>query len=102
MLRHRFYDIPASAHLFSGAVNGSDQRKAPEEAIRQWCAFELIRAYALPVRDMICEQPVKVGSKQYRIDILVKRNGFPWVVVECKEPDYTRHDHAIAQAISYA
>jgi hypothetical protein len=102
VLRHRFYDVPTATYLFRGVVTASDDRKAPEEPVRQWCAFELMRGYGILVGDIVFEQPVKVGSKQYRIDILVKRNGFPWIVAECKEQAYTRHDNAIAQAISYA
>lgn len=102
MLRHRFYDVPGPAYLFRSTPDASDQRKVLEEPIRQWCAFELIRAYGILVTDIVFEHPVKVGSKQYRVDIVVKRNNFPWIVVECKEPGYAKHDNAIAQAISYA
>ena len=75
---------------------------AKEEPVRQWCAFELIRAYGLTVTELTFEKKVRVGSKIYRIGILVQRNGLPWIVVECKEPGCTKHDDGLAQAISYA
>jgi hypothetical protein len=75
---------------------------SPEEPVRQWCAFELIRAYGIPVMALEFEHPVKVGSKNYRIDIVVKREGRPWVVIECKEPSFKKSADAINQAISYA
>ncbi len=70
--------------------------------MRQWCAFELMRAYGISITDLSFEEQVRVGSKTYRIDILVRRGGVPWIVVECKEPGFTKHDEGSAQAISYA
>lgn len=73
-----------------------------EEPVRQWCAHELLRAYGYPVTDLSFEEPVKVGSKTYRMDILVRRRNSPWLVIECKEPEYGKHEHAMEQAVSYA
>ena len=70
--------------------------------MRQWCAFELMRAYGIMIVDLSFEEEVRVGSKIYRIDILVRRNGLPWIVVECKEPKHKKHDEGLDQAVSYA
>jgi len=102
MRRQPFYQIDPGAYLHQGAGVGAAEQHGPEEAVRQWCAFELIRAYGFRVTNLQFEHPVKVGSRTYRIDIVVLRNNSPWIVVECKEPDYSRHAHAIEQAISYA
>ena len=102
MPRHRFYEIPVGAYLFRPPSPEPKAKTSPEEQVRQWCAFELIRHYGLFVSDLEFERPVKVGSKTYRIDVLVNRNGFPWIVVECKEANFKKHADAMAQAISYA
>ena len=69
--------------------------------MRQWCAFELIRAYGFRITDIEFERTVRVGSKQYRIDVLVLKEEQPWIVVECKEPDDADMEAALEQAISY-
>jgi hypothetical protein len=98
MRRLHYYEIPKEAFLFKQVIDSTQIK--PEEPVRQWCAFELIRAYAFLISDLVFESPVKVGSKNYRIDILVRRKGSPWIVVECKEREWRKG--AIEQAISYA
>lgn len=101
MRRHCYYEVPKDTYLFNR--NPPDGVEAPpEERVRQWAAFELIRTYGFLITDLEFERPVKVGSKTYRIDILIKRNGYPWGVVECKNTDFTKTSEAVAQAISYA
>ena len=99
--RAPFYQIDREAYLFASQLIGGDN-KQPEEEVRQWCAFELIRAYGYSVTDLTFEHEVKVGSKSYRIDILVKRNGAPWIVVECKEQKHRKPAIGLEQAVSYA
>lgn len=99
--RERYYEVPKSAWLFTPApLDGTPA--SLEEPVRQWCAHELIRAYGYRVIDLTFEHVVKVGSKNYRMDILIHRHGRPFAVVECKEPKFKQHDKALAQAISYA
>lgn len=99
--RRPFYSVARSAYIYVGPPVSGAKNGEPEEAVRQWCVFELIRAYGYSVNDLFLESQVQVGSKTYRIDILVLRNGTPWIVVECKAPD-AKNDKAIEQAISYA
>ncbi|MCP5521282.1 MAG: type I restriction enzyme HsdR N-terminal domain-containing protein [Verrucomicrobiales bacterium] len=101
-MRERFYEIPESTYLFPEHTSQNGARAKPEERVRQWCAFELIRAYGISVADIEFERQVKVGSKSYRIDILVSRCGKPWLVVECKERKDKKPEKSMAQAISYA
>lgn len=101
-MRLPLYSIPPDAYLFAAKLAAHGGPNEKEEPVRQWCAFELIRAYGLTVSDLSFEEEVRVGSKTYRIDILVKRNGLPWLVVECKEPQHKKHEDGLAQAISYA
>lgn len=102
MPRKAFYEVPQSGYLFPALYQPTDNRTQPEEPVRQWCAHELMRAYGVTITELEFERQVRVGSKTYRIDILVVRNGSPWVVVECKEPGNTNHTAGMEQAISYA
>lgn len=99
--REPFYKVGQSAYLFA-PLDAVREKDGSEEAVRQWCAFELIRAYGYRISDLTFEQNVKVGSVFYRIDILVKRNGVPWIIVECKKPEFKKHADGLAQAVSYA
>jgi hypothetical protein len=102
MANHRFYQIPRTAYLYGSQLR-TEEAEGPEESVRQWCAFELMRLYGVKVTNLVFEHPVKVGSRNdLRIDILVLRNGDPWMVVECKRSDHTNHEKAAKQAISYA
>jgi len=101
-VRAPIYSIASDGYLFGSTLDANGGPNSKEEPVRQWCAFELIRAYGITITDLTFEEKVKVGSKTYRIDILVRRNGLPWIVVECKEPSFSKHDDGLAQAISYA
>lgn len=101
-MRRRFYKIPEPAYLFQEQVIRNGTRDQPEEQVRQWCAFELIRAYGVSVTDIEFERTVRIGSKRPRIDILVSRDKRPWLVVECKKQEDTKPEDSMAQAISYA
>lgn len=102
MNRRPFYTVGKETYLFPDAIPSSDDRKQPEEAVRQWCAFELMRAYGISINQLVFERKVCVGSKTYRIDILVLENDTPWAVIECKKPGHTKHGEAMEQAVSYA
>jgi len=102
MQRNEFYEVSPSTYLFPPNSMPTDHRDRPEELVRQWCAYELIRAYRISINDIDFEREVRVGSKSYRIDILVSRRGQPTIVVECKPRGHKKHDEAMAQAISYA
>jgi hypothetical protein len=102
MNSNRFYQVPRAAYLFPRTAKTGDA-EGPEEAVRQWCAFELMRVYGFKITDLSFECPVKVGSRNdLRIDIVVCREGHPWIVVECKKTEHKDHGKAMAQAISYA
>ena len=102
MPREPFYPIKKDAYLFpTQALRAGDQQQ-PEEAVRQWCAYELIRAHGVRIDELEFERSVRIGSKTYRIDLLVVRRDQPWIVVECKEPNHAKPAEGMAQAISYA
>ena len=99
MPRRLYYSVPPSAWLHT---RQRDQGFNTEESVRQWCAQELIRGYGICVTDLDFEAKSQVGSKTYRIDILVRREGKPWIVVECKQLAHRAHQNAMEQAVSYA
>lgn len=99
MNRKPFYEVPRAAWLF---VQPGGKENEHEEPVRQWCIHELLRAYGVCITDLKTEAKAKVGSKEYRIDILIERAGEPWIVVECKRAEFRQHEKAVEQAISYA
>lgn len=102
MRRQPLYDIPGNAYLFREPQRERGALQTPEEKVRQWCAFELIREYGVRINELTFEFPVRLGSKTYRIDIFVRRDGKPWAVVECKRARTGKSELAVKQAISYA
>lgn len=102
MPRAEYYEVGEDAYLYPAIAKNSGSREQPEELVRQWCAFELIRTYGVSINDIEFEREVKVGSKTYRVDIIVSRRGQLSVVVECKPRGHKKHGEAMSQAISYA
>lgn len=97
---HPFYTIRPEAYLFSKKLK--EENGDFEETVRQWCLSELQSTYGICVSNIEIEFPCKVGSKNYYADILVKNNDKPYIVIECKKRSFSKHEHAIEQAISYA
>jgi hypothetical protein len=95
MLIKKYYEIDRSCYLF-------EKQESPEEKIRQWALFELMSNYGVNLKNIQVETPVKVGSKNYRADIVIMRDSFPFVVVECKENSFVDINSALEQSISYA
>jgi predicted type IV restriction endonuclease len=100
-MRLPYFEISPDAYLYPEKVKES-VRKQPEEPVRQWCAYELVRAYGISVANIEFERPVRMGSRPHWIDILVLRDGKPSVVVECKKPSDRKAEKAMEQAVSYA
>jgi hypothetical protein len=95
MITKKYYEIDKSCYLF-------ERQESPEEKIRQWALFELLSKYGINLRNIQIEVPVKVGSKSYRADIVVLRDNFPFIVIECKEQSFIDINRAFEQSISYA
>ena len=99
MPRRNFYEVPSDAYLFRSKIK---PRTKKEEAVRQWCVQELIRAYGACITDIEFERPVQRGSVNNWIDILILRLGKPWVVIECKNLQDRNPAKGLVQARSYA
>jgi hypothetical protein len=97
-----FFQISPDAYLYPEKVKHAGARKQLEEPVRQWCGYELIRAYGVAVTDIEFERPVRMGSRSHWIDILISRGGKPAVVVECKKPSDRNLEKGMEQALSYA
>lgn len=102
-MRSTLYHVPGEAWLFTKPMDVSDGSKSePEEEVRQWCLHELLRSYGVCITNIEIEWPVKVGRRVHRADIVVLRDGHPYIVIECKASGAQKHDEAMRQAISYA
>src|SRR5258706_10790323 len=101
-LRIPFSQISPESYLYPDKVKAAGDRKQAEEPVRQWCAYELIRAYCISITSIELERRVRMGSRPHWIDILVSREGRPLVVVECKKPSERNLKKGMAQALSYA
>lgn len=101
-----FYTVPLEACFFGKKPTESKTLKSQpndfEEVVRQWCLAELQSTYGVSITNIKIECPVKVGSKNYRADIVVLNEDSPYIVIECKRRNFTKHEYAIEQAISYA
>ena len=75
----------------------------PEEAVRQWCIRELLHGrMKVPMHMMMSETGFRLGSKQFRADILVyDRKAEPLAVVECKRPETDLDRDVLEQAVRY-
>jgi hypothetical protein len=69
MPRQPFYEASEAAYLFPAQLQAA--------SARQWCAYELIRAYGIIIVEREFEHRVRVGSKFYQFDVLVSRRGVP-------------------------
>jgi hypothetical protein len=103
-----FYEVPENAWVFRNATEArvaDDQKWTPhEEVVRQWCIQELIRAYGVRIDCVEIERHVKVARERRpnRADVVVLRDGKPYIVVECKARSIKKLDDAIQQAMNYA
>lgn len=79
-----------------------DVALTPEEQVRQWCVGVLCNDLGVPMHMMMSEAGLKLGDKQFRVDVLVyDRQARPLVVVECKRPEVELGREVLDQAIRY-
>ena len=74
----------------------------PEERVRQWFIGVLKDNMGVPLHMMMSETGFKLGSKQFRADLLVyDRLAKPLMVVECKRPEVELTTDVLDQAVRY-
>lgn len=101
-----FYEINPEAFIFRAKLKESENEKEwvapPEEKVRQWVLYELIRTYGYFINDIKIEQPVTVGTRRHYADIVIFKDDRPFIVIECKRRKFNKIDQGVDQAISYA
>src|SRR5690349_12811460 len=74
----------------------------PEEWVRQHFVHYLIRERQYPKALIKIEGGLKFNTLSKRSDIVIfSREGKPWMLVECKAPDYKLRQSTIEQAATY-
>lgn len=95
-----FYEVPTGSYLFSEKLG--EKLNKHEEPVRQWVLFELLSTYGVSILHIDIERRARIGSKTYPADVVILRDGCPYVVIECKRPDDKKITPYIKQAVSYA
>lgn len=98
MFARPFYEIPPDRYFFG-------RNTSPEEKVRQWVISELLSFYGFTITNIQIEVPVKIGTrKDLRADIVIYKDSFPYIVIECKKQDTNKKglEDGLIQAISYA
>ena len=96
MLHNSFYNVSENCYLF-------DRKTGPEEQVRQWVLFELIRYYGYSIEQIKIEKSVQYGTRRGFIDIIIYLNDKPFIIIECKrQTGYSKSKDHMKQAISYA
>ncbi|CAN5807268.1 type I restriction enzyme HsdR N-terminal domain-containing protein [soil metagenome] len=74
----------------------------PEEWVRQNFIAYLVKNCYVPSSLISIEKEILVGELKRRFDVVVyDRNGFPWMLVECKAIDVMLTEKTIAQMLGY-
>lgn len=74
----------------------------PEEWVRQHFIHFLVNHLSYPKTLIRIEGGLKFNTLAKRSDIVVyNRNGIPWMLVECKAPDYKLRQQTMEQATTY-
>ena len=73
----------------------------PEERVRQQTILMLHHHYGYPLELMQIEGAISVNGLRRRCDIVVYRDGKPYIIVECKQPEVPISQKVCDQACRY-
>ena len=73
----------------------------PEEWVRQQTILMLHERYGYPYEVMQVEGAITLNGMTRRCDIVVYRDGRPWMIVECKRPEVPLTQKVCDQACRY-
>ena len=73
----------------------------PEEWVRQFTIQRLHSEYGYPLEVMQVEGAISLNGMTRRCDIVVYRDGQPWMIVECKKSDIPLTQKVCDQACRY-
>ncbi|MFY8026220.1 MAG: type I restriction enzyme HsdR N-terminal domain-containing protein [Sediminibacterium sp.] len=72
-----------------------------EEWVRQNWLNYLIEVLKYPASLIAVEKEIHLGELRKRVDILIYKNNFPWILIECKEQEVPLSEQTIQQILSY-
>lgn len=76
-------------------------RLTPEEWVRQNFIQFLVQEKGYPATLISVEKKITVGEMIKRYDIIVYKNGQPWMIVECKEMKVPLSENVLDQVLRY-
>jgi len=72
-----------------------------EEKVRQFFILRLINELKVPISHISVERAITLNGLTKRYDIVVYKEGKPWMVVECKAPHIPLTQEVMEQAGRY-
>ncbi len=76
-------------------------RLTPEEWVRQNMLQYMLQTLLYPAALIAVEKEIKLGELKKRCDMVVYKNGAPWMIIECKEANVTLSESTLHQILRY-
>lgn len=76
-------------------------RLTPEEWIRQNFLQYLLKEKQYPASLIGIEKEIRLGELKKRCDIIIYKNSFPWMIIECKQPGVVLDEQVFHQVLRY-
>lgn len=73
----------------------------PEEWVRQNFIKYLVSEKKYPAALIAVEKEIKLGELKKRCDIIIYKESFPWMIVECKEMNVPVNEKTFEQILNY-
>lgn len=73
----------------------------PEEWVRQHWVHHLVAQYKIGLGSIQIEGGLKVAQRNKKSDILVTKNGKPFILIECKRPNIEIGPNTLKQSLQY-
>ncbi len=76
-------------------------RLTPEEWVRQNLVQYMVKQHNYPAALMSVEKEILLEDMRKRCDIVLYREGVPWMIIECKEMNVALDDIVLRQVLTY-
>jgi len=76
-------------------------RLTPEEWVRQNLVQYMVKQHGYPAALMSVEKEILLEDMRKRCDIVLYREGVPWMIIECKEMNVALDDIVLRQVLTY-
>ena len=76
-------------------------RLTPEEWVRQNFLQYLLQVMHYHASLIAIEKEIQIGELKKRFDILVYKNDYPWLLIECKEMNVPINESVMQQLLRY-